>query len=102
MDRIKNRWLWQALFAALLLAAGGANFNTAHAQDTLVASLSVDSQDFTVGDVIPLTLRVIHPSGWRVIFPTLDKQWGDFEVRGQSVPEITTAVTISGTAWPRT
>ena len=90
MDRIKNRWLWQALFVVLLLAAGGAIFNTAHAQDILAATLSVDSQEITVGDVIPLTLRVTHPAGWRVIFPTLEKQWGDFEVRSQAVPEIVT------------
>ena len=90
MERIKNRWLWQALFAVLLLAAGGATFNTAQAQEALVAALSANSHDITVGDVIPLTLRVTHPAGWRVIFPTLEKQWGDFEVRGQSVPEIVT------------
>jgi len=90
MYRIKNRWLWQALLAALLLAAGGAAFNTAHAQDALDATLSANSTDITVGDVIPLTLRVTHPAGWRVIFPTLEKQWGDFEVRGQSIPEIVT------------
>ena len=90
MHRIKNRWLWQALLAALLLAAGGAAFNTAHAQEALVATLSANSTDITVGDVIPLTLRVTHPAGWRVIFPTLEKQWGDFEVSGQSIPEIVT------------
>lgn len=93
MDKIKNTWLWQALFAVLLLASGAATFNTAYAQDTLAATLSINSSDInaadiTVGDVIPLTLRVTHPAGWRVIVPTLDKQWGDFEVRGQAVPEI--------------
>jgi hypothetical protein len=90
MDRIKKKWLWEMFLVVLLLAAGGTTFNTVHALDTLVATLSVDSRDITVGDVIPLTLRVIHPAGWRVIFPTLDKQWGDFEVRGQAVPEIVT------------
>ena len=90
MDRIKNSWLWKMLFMVLLLAGGGAAFNTAQAEDNLVATLSANSQDITVGDVIPLTLRVTHPAGWRVIFPTLEKQWGDFEVRGQAVPEILT------------
>ena len=33
MYRIKNRWLWQALLAALLLAVAVQSFNTAHAQD---------------------------------------------------------------------
>jgi hypothetical protein len=88
MDRIKNKWLWGTGLVLLLLAAGGATFNTAHALDNLVATLSVNSRNITVGDVISLTLRVTHPAGWRVIFPALDKQWGDFEVRGQDVPEI--------------
>ena len=90
MDRIKNSWIWKALLVVVLLAGGGAVFNVAHAEDNLVATLSANSQDITVGDVIPLTLRVTHPTGWRVIFPTLEKQWGDFEVRGQAVPEILT------------
>jgi len=90
MDRIKNSWLWKILFMVLLLAGGGAAYNTAHAQDNLVATLNANSQDITVGDVIPLTLGVTHPAGWRVIFPTLEKQWGDFEVRDQVVPKIVT------------
>jgi hypothetical protein len=88
MKKIKNRWLWQALIVILLLASGGATFGTAQAQDSLVATLSTDSHEITVGDVVPLTLRVTHPAGWRVIFPILDEQWGDLEVRGQTVPEI--------------
>jgi hypothetical protein len=90
MNKIKNRWLWQTLFAVLLLAASGAIFITANAQGNLVATLSVGNRHITVGDVIPLTLRVTHPAGWRVIFPALDEQWGDFEVRRQSTPEIVT------------
>jgi hypothetical protein len=88
MKNIKNTWLWRALLAALFLAASGAAFHTAYAQEALAAALSADGGDITVGDVIPLTLRVTHPAGWRVIPPTLEKQWGDFEVRSQSVPEI--------------
>jgi hypothetical protein len=90
MKRIKISWHWRALLAALFLAASGAAFHTAHAQEALAATLSADGRDITIGDVIPLTLRVTHPAGWRVIPPTLEKQWGDFEVRGQSVPEILT------------
>ena len=86
----KNTWLLIALFAAYLLGVTIFNFNTAHAQEILSAALNVKSQDITVGDVIALELRVTHPAGWRVIPPTLEGQWGDFEVRGQSVPEITT------------
>jgi hypothetical protein len=86
----KKIWLLLALFAAYLLAITIFNFNTAHAQQILSAALNVKSQDITVGDVIALELRVTHPSGWRVILPSLEQQWGEFEVRGQSVPEITT------------
>ena len=86
----KNIWLLIALFAAYLLAVTVFNFNTAHAQQMLSAALNVKSQDITVGDVIALELRVTHPAGWRVILPTLEQQWGEFEVRGQSVPEIIT------------
>jgi hypothetical protein len=90
MDRNKNSWFWKMLLVVLLLAAGFATFQTAQAQELLTATLSVDSQEITVGDVIPLTVRVTHPAGWRVIFPTLEKQWGEFEVRSQAVPEIVT------------
>ena len=86
----KNKWLLIALLAAYLLAICIINFNTAHAQQILSAALNVKSQDITVGDVIALELQVTHPAGWRVILPTLEQQWGEFEVRGQSVPEIRT------------
>ena len=59
------------------------------AQSNISATLSVGGDAITVGDVIPLTLRVTHPAGWRVIVPTLEKQWGEFEVRGQATPVIT-------------
>jgi len=86
----KNIQLLIPLFAPSLPAVTVFNFNTAHAQHPLSAALNVKSQDITVGDVIALELRVTHPAGWRVILPTLEQQWGEFEVRGQSVPEITT------------
>ncbi len=59
------------------------------AQSNVAVTLSVGGEAPTVGDVIPLTLQVTHPAGWRVIVPTLEKQWGEFEVRGQSTPVIT-------------
>jgi hypothetical protein len=62
MHKFKNKWLWQALLALLLLAS----FQAAHAEGSLVARLSTTSQDITTGDVIPLALQVItHPSGTR-------------------------------------
>jgi hypothetical protein len=88
MKRNNSKWFWQVLLAAALLAVGGVFVISAHAQGNLAATLSANSGDVTVGDVIPLTLQVTHPAGWRVIFPKLEKQWGDFEVRGQSTPQI--------------
>ena len=84
----KNRWLLKILFVISLLVVSTATSNKAHAQEILSATLSVKSQDFTVGDVIPLELSITHPAGWRVVVPTLEQQWGEFEVRNQSVPEI--------------
>jgi hypothetical protein len=60
------------------------------AQSNITAALSVNRNGITVGDVIPLTLQVTHPASWRVIVPTLEKQWGEFEVRSQSAPVIVT------------
>ena len=90
MKKNKKKLLWQVLSAILIMAAGGAAFHTVHAEVPLTATLNLNSNDITVGDVIPLTLQVTHPAGWRVIIPTLDRQWGDFEVRSQAVPEIIT------------
>ena len=88
MAPIKSYRFWFAVLAMLVLAAGGLSVTPASAQAGLAATLSVDAQEVTVGDVIPLTLSVTHPAGWRVILPTLDQQWGDFEVRGQTAPDI--------------
>jgi len=42
---------------------------------------------WTVGDVISLRLRVVAPESFEVALPELPEQWGDFEVREQSVQE---------------
>ena len=90
MKYLKMIRLRQILMVLLALAASAINFKTGYAEDILDATLSMDTQNITVGDVIPLTLRVTHPAGWRVIFPTLEEKWGDFEVRSQAAPEIVT------------
>jgi hypothetical protein len=40
-------------------------------------------EGWTVGDVIPLRLRVIHDPTVEITLPTLPEQWGPFEVREQ-------------------
>ncbi len=85
MNNLKIKWLISLLAIALMLTVVGG----VKAQSNITTSLSVGHADITVGDVIPLTLRVTHPAGWRVIVPMLEKQWGEFELRNQSTPAIT-------------
>lgn len=90
MNNPKTKWLISLIVIGLMLTVVGgvsAQDNSA-AQSNVLATLSVDGDPITVGDVIPMTLHVTHPAGWRVIVPTLGKQWGDFEVRQQATPVI--------------
>jgi hypothetical protein len=80
MHNSKTKWFISFIVIALLLTV----VTGVGAQSNIVVTLSAGGAAATVGDVLPLTLRVTHPAGWRVIVPTLDKQWGDFEVRNQS------------------
>jgi len=61
---------------------------TALADDGVNATMVVGQSEIAVGDVVPLQVTVTHPQGWRVLFPTLEKTWGDLEVRSQGAPEI--------------
>ena len=72
-----------ALLAAVLIALPGA---TVHAQssDRVGMSFKAPDGEFTVGDVVPLTLEATYPSGFQVILPVLPRSWGSFEVRSQS------------------
>lgn len=47
-------------------------------------------EGWTVGDVIPLRLRVIYDPAVEVTLPTLPEQWGAFEVREQRTHDPTT------------
>jgi hypothetical protein len=85
MHNSKTKWFISFIVLTLMLTIVG----SVNAQSNVLATLSVDSNNLTVGDVIPLTLHVTHPAGWRVIVPTLEKTWGDFEVRQQATPVIT-------------
>jgi len=85
MHNSKTKWFISLIAIALMLTV----VTGVSAQSNVAVTLSVGGDVITVGDVIPLTLRVTHPAGWRVIVPTLEKQWGEFEVRSQSTPVIT-------------
>jgi hypothetical protein len=84
MHNSKTKWWISLIVLALMLTI----VSGVSAQGNIDVTLSVGSEALTVGDVIPLTLQVTHPAGWRVIVPTLEKQWGEFEVRGQATPVI--------------
>ena len=72
-----------SLLATVLIAAYGA---TAHAQssDRVGMSFKAPEGEFTVGEVVPLTLEATYPAGFQVILPVLPRSWGAFEVRSQS------------------
>lgn len=61
----------------------------ARAQGSIETTLTAEPAEATVGDPVALTLSVTHPTGYFVIVPELDMQWGDFTLVGQS-PAMTT------------
>lgn len=81
---LKRLFIGLALLALLALPAA------VLADDGVEASIQVERQNITVGDVVPLAITVTHPQGWRLLAPKLDKQWGDLEVRSTGAPEIAT------------
>ena len=92
------------LLALLLLAIPMA---AANAQQELEATLIAEVPELTVGDVVPLTLQVTHPAGYRLVPVQLEGAWGDFEIRDISPPQVsanpdgseTTTQTISAALW---
>ena len=73
------------LFVYLLLALVGVR---SHAQESVVAIWEIDAPPeggWTVGDPIPLRLRVTYPTDFDVTLPELPAQWGPFEVRDQKL-----------------
>ncbi len=60
----------------------------ASADSGVSVSLEVGRDEITIGDVVPLTVVVNHPKGWRVILPTMKEKWGELAVRAQHAPQI--------------
>ncbi len=73
------------LYAIGLMVLGAL---TVFADGGATASVKVGQQEIHVGDVVPITVTVNHPKGWRVVFPPLDKKWGELEVRSQGAAQI--------------
>lgn len=64
----------------MTLAAAG----SAYADSLVNAEISLEQGDFTIGDPLPLMLKVNHPAGYEVILPQMETSWGDFLVHSQS------------------
>lgn len=76
-----------AVLAVVTLVIGLAT--AALAQGAIETTLTAAPAEATVGDPVSLTLSVTHPTGYFVIAPQLDAQWGDFTVAGQSAATTT-------------
>ena len=50
----------------------------------VLSSFSADRSELTVGDVVILSLVVSHPTDLVVVVPRLEREWGPFEVQGQT------------------
>ena len=73
--------------STLILFVG---FGTAIAQSPLFEiSLEMESSKLTVGDPIALEILVIHKDGSNVLFPSLPREWGEFELIRQYPPSCT-------------
>jgi len=111
-----------SIAALILFALSGAT--AVRAQDAITVTLTPERTELTVGDVAPLTLRVTHPAGYRVVGTALDglppmmldapaesaappQQWGELEIRNRTAPAVTvnsdgsetTTLAFEGTLW---
>jgi len=107
MNLIKNTTLKiTTLFLVLIVAL--IPVGTAFASEGITATLTAPEGEFTVGDVIPLTLTVTHLQGYRLLpLQYQDSTWGELEVREVTPPQVsanpdgteTTTQTIYVTMW---
>lgn len=96
------------LTAAILLAPLPVRSQVAGEKVSAVWELPTQSEDgWTVGDLIPLQLRVVHPANLSVTLPELPAGWGPFEVSEQSLAEpvggedgsVTSVLAVSAILW---
>ncbi len=77
--------VWVLWLAAVLAAIAP---GVAAAQDgphsSIRISFTADRAALTVGDIVTLTLEVIHPADHVVVVPRLAPEWGSFEVVSQT------------------
>ena len=97
-----------AVIAAFLLVPWSVRSQESKAAVSAVWEVSAQAEDaWTVGDVIPLQLRVVHPADLSVTLPELPASWGPFEVSEQSLAEpvggeegsVTSILAVSAIPW---
>lgn len=74
------------LFTGLSLMVWG--ITNANAAENITATVNYDGKPITVGDVIPLSLTVKHPVGYRLLAPNSDDIPEPFEWRGALSSEV--------------
>ncbi len=68
----------------VVVLLSGVGQSPAIAESDVEVRFTADKQEITLGEPARLTLEVVHPDGYQVIFPKLPRVWGEFEVRSQS------------------
>jgi hypothetical protein len=61
---------------------------TLNADEEITAALTSSQAELNVGDVVRLTLEVIHPAGYQLFPVQLGETWGEFEVRSVSTVDV--------------
>ena len=77
-------WVLGAVAALLAATAPGVAVAQEESQSGVRVSFAADRTSLTVGDIVTLTLEVIHPADHVVVVPRLGPEWGSFEVKSQT------------------
>ena len=74
------------LFLALVITGAGVGAAAAQTEPPpgVRVSFTADRSEFTVGDLVTLSLVVAHPVDLVVVVPRVGREWGPFEVQAQT------------------
>ena len=79
------RALIPMLLAVLITGAGvGAAAAQTEPPPGVRVSFTADRSEFTVGDLVTLSLVVAHPADLVVVVPRVGREWGSFEIQAQT------------------
>ena len=77
-------WFPLAVALVLTLRVLGAAFAQEAPSPGVRSSLTADRAELTVGQIVTLTLEVVHSADQVVVLPRLGAEWGAFEIRSQT------------------